>query len=219
MTSAPSSQEGFTLLEMLVSVTLMGLLAILLFGSLHFASRAWERSEANGDEMGDLRLVQELLRREIEQAYPAAAVTGAEGRKVEFLGTADTMRFLGPAPLAGGLAGNAWIVLNSGSSGGDRQLTIRASPELAVPGTVPWKDALLRGASTIHFSYFDAGADDGAPGWRDHWIGQKTLPAMVRIQIAFPKRDARAWPELVVAPRIAADADCIYEASTHRCRE
>ena len=68
--TARRAEAGFTLLELLVSMTLLALLAIAMFGSLRFGARAWDRSEAHGAGMEQVRLVQQLLRRDLEQAYP-----------------------------------------------------------------------------------------------------------------------------------------------------
>jgi hypothetical protein len=72
---------------------------------------------------------------------------------------------------------------------------------------------VLRHVQGIAIAYLPAKG-----GWQDGWRNQPALPALIRIRVTFPKGDGRTWPELFIAPRISADADCTYDQSTKLCR-
>jgi general secretion pathway protein J len=198
---------GFTLIELLVSLTLLGLLFVLLFGSLRFGTRAWERTAASIDATDSIRFAQDFLRHTVERTCPRLLppTQNSAALRVDFSGAPDAMRFLGPAPVAaGGLSCEA-MALEVRPEGRQRQLVLRAGDGAAVTN-------LLHQAQTIDFSYRSPSGD-----WQSSWSGA-TLPQLVRIRVTFPKNDPRLWPELFVAPRISAEADCTYDAATGTCR-
>src|SRR5271154_905764 len=108
-----NSQAGFTLLELLVSLTLLGFLFVLLFGGLRFGTRAWERSDSTSDSTRDVLLAQSIVRREIERACPIAfRVAGSDvAPAIDFSGTATSVMFRGPAPGSLGAAACTRVTL------------------------------------------------------------------------------------------------------------
>ena len=190
-------EAGFTLIELLVSLTLLGLVFVLLFGGLRFGMRAWERTAANADQGESVRTAQDVLRGEIEQACPRRAGTPV---RVRFSGDAGGVSFLGPLP--GGTACAA-LRLQAVRDGNLERLVLR---------TASLNDALLAKAQSIDFAYL------GPAGWQGGWSNQADLPRLVRLRVSFPQGDTRVWPELFIAPRISAEADCTYDPATKSCR-
>jgi general secretion pathway protein J len=213
----PRHDEGFTLIELLIAMTLLGFLTILLFGGLRFGARAWERTEAHESGMDEVRLVQGLLQREIEQAYPYFVASESGDGQVDFRGTADSMTLLAPAPEAFGGAGRAHISFRVSRSGNSIRLVMLERPELANSDDAVRQETLLTNLASVRFSYF-GNSGTGGPVWHDRWSGQATVPQLVRVHVEFPKGDARVWPELIAAPRIFADANCVYDAGTKKCQ-
>ena len=201
------TQSGFTLLELLVSMTLLGLLFVLLFGGLRFGMRAWEHGTTTTDAVDSVRSVQDLLRREIERACPRLSAAGPQDMPhVEFSGTPWQLNFLAPAPDAAG--GQRCVPMTLAVQPDGRLQRLRL-----VLGVNPEATDLVNHAQSIEFSYL---ATDGV--WRNDWRGQPDLPALVRLRVIFASGDARLWPELFMAPRISAEADCTYDVATKSCR-
>jgi general secretion pathway protein J len=205
------NESGFTLIELLVTITLLSLLALVLFGGLHFGIRAWEGASANSAGADDLRVVQNILRREIEQAYPYYASDDPLHPEIDFRGDDHAMTFLAPAPQVMERSARYRITVAEERSAGDVQLAIRAAPELATTGNSTWSAPLLRNLAAVRFSFL------GPDGWHDAWKNRSTLPSLVRVRVTFRRGDSRFWPDLIVAPRIAADAGCVYDYVTKRC--
>jgi general secretion pathway protein J len=192
-------EAGFTLIEMLVTMVLLSLIAVLLFGGLRFGVRAWDGAAAHGAGMEELHVAQQMLRHEIEAAYPRY---DAAHSAVAFDGDETHMRFLAPAPQALDTQGRVSVALAAEPDGKDEQLALEAGDT---------SSALLRHAAAIRFAYFDGGR------WSDSWQGANALPTLVRIRVSFKPGDGRLWPDLIVAPQIATDAGCVYDASTRHC--
>jgi general secretion pathway protein J len=218
LNALPSREAGFTLLEMMVSLVLLSLLSLLLFGGLRLGARAWDNSEARGAGTDELRVVQQLLRHEIEQAYPFYLTADPVHPTVDFSGSATHLEFLAPAPRALSSPGRSRISFAALRDGSHMMLAIRSRPELAAGNTDTWSETLLRNLAFVRFSYFGADDPRGAPTWRAQWTGTRTMPRLVRVEVQFARGDGRVWPDLVVAPRIETDAGCVYDFATQRCR-
>ncbi len=208
-------QDGFTLIEMLVSLSLLALLSLLLFGGMRFGVRAWDRNAAHGAGMDDLRVVRGLVQREIESAWPAYVVTDPVHPVVDFEGDGRTMNFIAPQPQAADSSGRARVTFATARQGRHLALVMRLRPELAAGGES--SDTLLSNAAALRFSYYGSPAG-GTPSWRGDWPKSSRAPILVRIHVDFAKGDGRIWPDLIVAPRIEADSGCVYDFATHYCQ-
>ncbi len=71
--------QGFTLLELLVAITLLGLLMAALFGGLRLGARVWETGETRLDASARVQIVQDFLRQRLAEAA-AAGSGGARPR-------------------------------------------------------------------------------------------------------------------------------------------
>jgi general secretion pathway protein J len=77
---------------------------------------------------------------------------------------------------------------------------------------------LLADIERAEFSYFGATLSDSTAQWRNEWLQQAAAPQLVRMRTWFLAQDSRQWRDLLVAPRISADASCVYDTLTKRCR-
>jgi general secretion pathway protein J len=70
-----------------------------------------------------------------------------------------------------------------------RQLVLRFGGRSAV---------LARRLETAQFDYFASGA------WASHWDEAERLPRLIRVRLTSRDDTSRHWPELLLAPRLAA---------------
>jgi len=61
---------GFTLIEVMVAMMLLGIMMLLLYSGLNFSLRAWNAGDANGRRVADSRVADNFLRREVSEMYP-----------------------------------------------------------------------------------------------------------------------------------------------------
>jgi hypothetical protein len=66
---------------------------------------------------------------------------------------------------------------------------------------------LLEGVAALRLRYFGSPRPREEAAWREAWLDAAVLPAAVEVAIAFREGDARTWPPLVVAPRLAASTN------------
>ena len=213
------AQAGFTLMELLVAITLLSLLSLVLTSSLRFSLTAWARGADHADRTDQSLLVQDFLRRAIADAYPYFLSTDpTRGGHVDFAGRADSLQILTLAPRAQGAVGRMRLELLVERTPARTDLVAASVPELAAGATERSRKILIPNVEDVTLSYFGRKRSDKEATWHAVWSGEPALPQLVRIKVALPSGDTRAWPELVIAPRIAADVSCVYDPLTKLCR-
>jgi len=214
------SEAGFSLVEVLVALVLLGLLSMALFFSVRFGMTAWQRGGERSDQIHTSMLVQDLLRRLIGQAYPLVRADGTGSGRVDFAGTATSLDFLAPVPVALASGGRARFKLAIERRGDHSDLVLTSRPELVAddaPAELSRK-TLLATIEAGEFAYFGVTQSQSAALWRERWSGELSLPALVRVRVHFARSDPRLWPDLTIAPRISADVGCEYDPLTKLCR-
>ncbi len=194
-------QAGFTLLELMVSLALVGLLTMVLTGGIRFGARVWEASQVQAEAANEVHAIRRFVRERALAARPVRAIRdGAERRAVGFSGDGAALRLvtLMPAYVARGGLYHFEIAATAGDEGAG--MAVKWWPyggEESGPGS--GQRLLLEGAEDIRLSYFGDEEETGAMAWHDAWRGGRDLPRLVSIKVVFPAGDPRVWPELIVA--------------------
>ena len=175
-------EAGFTLLELLVSITLLSLLLVALSSGVHFAGRAWRMQEDRIARQGDIQAVQNALRQML-----------TSGRSFE--GGSESLRFVGTLPAALARGGLFDIELYRS---GDRLLLSWRQHFKGVSAGLPHDEAsLLDGVTDMDLSYYLK-----AQGWR-HATTDKSKPVDI-VAVKLLLTNGREWPILAIAPAINA---------------
>lgn len=208
-------EGGFTLVELLVSLTLLGMLSLVLLGGLHFGRSVWQATETKTAAINRIRAFQAALASELARTYPEVEETDAsEGEKIKFDGERDRMTFLTPSPDHSGILVETTV--GPEPFGKTLRLVERRHPELMRVGRESVADAHVPAVSSVRLSYFGSVKDNEAPDWHESWSNQAKLPDLVRVQVTFA--DHRfGWPVFVVKPRIEADVTCTFDPLARTC--
>ena len=203
---APPQASGFTLVELLVALTLFALLSVLLFGGLRFGTRATAAGTAELEWSAEIATATTFLRNQLADVQPIDIGGSPQQPALAFDGRTDSVEFVGlpPAHLAqGGL--HKFTLTVERSEAGRRQLLVIwrlvRSDGTSVSLSPPHRTVLLDGIAGLSFAYFGGTGGDDAPGWHDEWRDEPQLPRLIRLRVAFA--DGRHAPDLVVALRTA----------------
>ncbi len=191
MTRGPDG--GFTLLEVLVAMFVLGLLFVLLSQGMQFGLHTVQLQAATRDREGDIDAVDRVLRRLVGSADP-----GLYPEPATLQGTATAMSFTTELPLYGAEQVQPVDVVLSAEGG---RLLLRWTPHRHVetfgPPLPPHTNVLLGGVDGLELSYWRQG---GSGGWISQWEKEEKLPALVRIRLLFGRHGSRHWPPLIIAP-------------------
>ncbi|MBL6854207.1 MAG: prepilin-type N-terminal cleavage/methylation domain-containing protein [Alphaproteobacteria bacterium] len=206
----PTSHEaGFTLVELLVAMTLLGFVSILLFGGLRLGTRVWERTETGFQGDRALHGVEEAIADAVGHAYPRLIHRSATTSEIAFSGSPSSIALTAQT----GDAGVAEVVITADQGAGS--LTVASRSEIS--GATAATTTVFAGVASATFSYFGTTAGDNEPRWHDTWQSQRALPRLVRIVVRM--RDGRQTPlDLTIAPRIQAPMDCVFDVLTDNCQ-
>ena len=196
-----AATRGFTLLEVVVALSLLALAVALALGTLRGATQATGKAEATAQRDERLRAVQGFLRRQVGGALPMAMSIDPQSGEARFW-EADNDKVEFVAAMPGYLSRGGPQVQTLELVGDKLQFQFAM---LTPDGPLdPERDpvVLLDGIEQASFEYrtFD---DRGHPGtWRREWAQKSVLPPLVRLKVRF-KDPRRHWPELVLAPKLA----------------
>jgi general secretion pathway protein J len=206
-----AAEDGFTLLELLVAITLLGLLMAALFGGLRLGARVWERADVRLDASMRTQVVQDFVRQRLTEMLPLETTPRELQETVyepAFVGTTEAVRFASPVPenLGAGLHLMELALAESGQVDGAADLVLRWRP-LEPDGQInvevaPEQRVLIENIEALELSYFGPIDPAQPPGWWQVWEGQAALPLLIRMRLRFPENDARTWPELIVRPMV-----------------
>ncbi len=223
MSHTPFDDEaGFTLIETLVALSILSLMSLLAFATLRIGTGLWVRVGQNSDAVSEVAVVQDLLRRTIEQAYPAVIPMQERGYVVSFNGTQDSLELTATLPREIAIGGLRRIRIAREAAQGRGPLVLRSRMErnLAEMAALPEPEQRIEvvpDMRAIVFAYYGVLGDDEKADWHAQWSGQKHLPQLVRVELT-PAAGNRHWPPQTVAPRVTVDATCVLDPLTKQCR-
>jgi general secretion pathway protein J len=210
-----SRAAGYTLIEMLVSLIIVGFISALMLSGLNTGRRVWERADIANLAGETVSGAQMLLRERLEHAFPATRYDKIP-TYADFTGNAEAVNFLSPPRDIHAPQGLMRYTLGLASNG---DLVLSSASDLAVDPHAPGEQlVLLHNVQQLDIAYFGVVPPDKAPNWHDQWGQRALLPLLIRIRVQFPPDDPRAWPELVVKPFATVDSMCVLTVMTGKCR-
>ncbi|MGH7278206.1 MAG: prepilin-type N-terminal cleavage/methylation domain-containing protein [Candidatus Rokuibacteriota bacterium] len=198
--------NGFTLVEVLIALAILGALLAVAFGGLRVGVSAWRQGEDRAEAHQHVRGVALLLARAMGGAYPYRASLGqAPEPIVLFRGTGDRVEFVTQAPPLPAAIPVAFTAVVLGVETGEQAgLVVR---QRVLPNRDPFTEAAVTlrdpTVTTLAFRYLD---DSGA--WRETWDGdtERATPRAVRITVEtqLDGGGVEQFPPLTVSLRTTA---------------
>lgn len=195
-------QSGFTLLELLVALVVLGFLVVGLTQGVRAGLTMWGAQTRRVGETGELDAGARVLRMLLSgiSSPPSGGVFAGTAHPTKLEGHPDSLTFVGDLPTGLGTTRRADITLELV---GERlvlrwtahrhELTTASAPE-------PIETELIRGVAHLDIAYWGSSSPDQPAGWQAQW-DSFNIPELIRVRLAFAKDDRRRWPDLIAAPQ------------------
>jgi general secretion pathway protein J len=196
--------HGFTLLEVLASLALLGLLMLGVYAGVRVATRSVHAGNARVERIDQVRAAQQLLRRELAQALGQTIDHDARGVPLVFEGAPRQMRYVAPLPGYLGSLGpqlQTLRLVDDGDNGLRLELGLALlPPDGGKPQPVGEPQLLVDHVRSARFSYRGVDARGHPTPWLARWTDGRTLPRLVRLELQLD--GLVSWPTLEVPLRV-----------------
>ncbi len=195
---------GFTLLEVLVALALLGFVSVIAAGVLHLAINSRDSIDSYGHTVQQLRTSGMLLRSSLARAQPTTWRWTLTGEPRSLLGFADELHFVSPLPPRWA-DGRLYLFTIGAEVHENRKrlmLSYRAlgdGPGEAVSSEPKESFVLIEEIGELSFAYsgFDDGLTDRGKKWHDSWERSR-LPRLISIHVEPGERRLKPWPRWTV---------------------
>lgn len=199
----PARQWGFTLVEVLVALTLLSVIMLALGAALRTVGQSGERIDVRLTRSDDFRVAQAFIRSTMGRVSARKAVMSDQPGMsvVQFAAAADAASWVGIMPARYGSGGRHFFRLAVERVGNESALVIRFVPWADTPGFPDWSQAqsrvLASGLAEFALRYEDARRTPSV--WAPEWVPKDRLPDHVSVTVVSA---AGAWPVLVIPLRV-----------------
>jgi general secretion pathway protein J len=205
-------ESGFTLVELLLAITLMSILLGLTYSGLRAATRSSEQGEKLLAAGGELRASHQFIRRQLNQMLPLpfAVTDDAEELRVVFEGDARHIKYVAPMPGYLG-TGGPQVQLVEIVNGDNGESIVQFSHALLQGFEEEFlydrePVILLERVDSAGFEFLGKDEEGELTGWTTSWDQPDVLPVAVRLDLAFQEDLNMRWPDLAAGVRIDAQA-------------
>jgi general secretion pathway protein J len=195
------AEAGFTLLELLIAITLVGMMAVGVWAIFSISVRSWSRGIEAIDANQRHRSVLDMTRKQLASAYPIYSNTdtqSAETASIIFNGTENGIHFVSLTSLQFFESPGLTLVSYEMVQDSDGTLSL-IEKEARFTGqddslndsrTIP----IFRNLQTCTFEYYNSGNAEEPARWVSEWDGSASarLPAAIRMTMV--SRDSQGNP-------------------------
>ena len=195
---------GFTLIEVMLAMTLLSIMVVLLFSSLKIGAESWNKGESKIAQVNEKAVVYQFFKRHLPSVQPLWDEFSGDKRQFSFQGERDKLQFVSVFPASSGRKGlQLFDVIFDKTDPGIVKVILK--PFYPAIDNEEWQSEeviLLENVETFELAYF-AKEDNSKDGvWGDNWQEKDSLPELVKIKIELV--DKSYWPEMVFALRLAS---------------
>jgi general secretion pathway protein J len=174
-----SHLRGFTLIEVLIAMTLLSIMVVLLFSSLKICADSWEKGESKITDVNEVAVVYNFFQRHLSVAKPLWNDFSGEEKTFSFQGKAQSMQFVSAFPASAARSGLQLFSIELQTEDNDQFINVTLTPFFPIAEGEKWHKeevSLIEHVSDFTLAYF--GSDDGVSegSWREEWLNKEIQP-------------------------------------------
>ena len=214
LTPCALSQRGFTLIEVLIAMTLLSMMVVLLFGSLKICADSWEKGESKITDVNEVAVVYNFFQRHLSVAKPLWNELSDEEKTFSFQGKTQSLQFVSAFPASAGRSGLQLFSIQFQKEDNEQVINVTITPFFRVAEGEEWHKeevSLVRHVSDFNLAYF--GSDDGVSEgtWQDEWLDKGVQPRLVKINIKLDNEIY--WPEMIIDLKVTGSINNVDAAT------
>ncbi len=193
------SSKGFTLIEVLIAMTLLGVMVVLLFSSMKICAGSWQKGEDKIAEVNEVAVVYQFFQRHLSTALPLWNDFSGADKAFAFQGKNQELQFVSAFPASAKKSGLQLFSITFINDGKEQDIQVSIAPFYPVTEGEEWRKeevTLLRHIRSFSLNYF--GSDDAQTEgvWQEDWLEKEIQPRLVKIKIT--RDDGNYWPEMLI---------------------
>jgi general secretion pathway protein J len=208
---APKSlHKGFTLIEVLIAMTLLGIMVVLLFSSLKICADSWEKGESKITDVNEVAVVENFFQRHLSAAKPLWNDFSKEDKTFSFQGKARSLEFISAFPASAGRSGLQLFSIQLQEEDNEQLVKVTITPFFPVTEGEEWRKeevTLIKHVSNFKLAYFgsDDNGNENKDVWLDEWLTRDVQPRLVKINIEL--ENEIFWPEMIIELKVTGAAN------------
>ena len=189
-----SGQQGFTLLELMISIVLMGMVVLITAGAMRLGFRSAESGQRKIESIERFRTSLNIVESQMQSAFVIKkSGTEADLEFTQLKGDHNSLEFRSLYSLWGGTRGPVFIIYNvkEGNRGG-KSLYVTENPIIIPEATR--EVLLIEDAKDIFFEYYKKGPTDEKGSWAEDWTDKDNIPNKIKLTI---NKDMKVLPMII----------------------
>jgi general secretion pathway protein J len=176
-------QQGFTLLELLISISLLAFIVLIIAGGMRLGFRAAESGQKKIDALERYRTSLNIVEGQIQSAFMVKQ-TGLtlDENFSQFSGDRSSMQFRSVSSMLGEAKGPVLVSYTVKDDGTGTRALYGSEISLFIEGKAR-EIRLMDKARDISFEYFEKGPTDEKGKWVNEWDSKDKMPERVRMTI------------------------------------
>ncbi|NJD57312.1 MAG: prepilin-type N-terminal cleavage/methylation domain-containing protein [Nitrospirae bacterium] len=171
-------QRGFTLLELVIAITLIGLIVLIVTGAMRLSYRSVSSGEKRIDQLERLRTTAGVIDAQVQSCMPLRTEPDTEP-KSSLKGQSDSLELATNYSLWKGRAGYVLAAYHIALGEDGRQALSISEHTVGVDDTR--ETQLLGGFDEMRFSYYATAAGESEGSWAEEWTDETLMPEKVRL--------------------------------------
>ena len=181
-----SSQNGFTLLELLISLVMIGIIAVIISSTIRLAVHVVNTGEEKIEHLERTRTSFNIIDSQIQSQIPLTFDDNAE-KKFYFQGDKGFLQFPTNYSIWGGQQGYVMVRYKVESDDTGKQLL--AVSENIIGTSSNRESRLFSAVDAIYFEYFFKDPTEEKGKWVDKWTDTANIPQKIKLNLIYGEKN------------------------------
>ena len=176
----PKRNTGFTLLELIISITLVAIIVLIVAGAASLGYRSFSTGEKKLNAIERLRASLIIIDAQIQSGVPLTLEDGGV-KQYYFVGEQDSLKFSTNHSIWGGQRG--YVIVNYRVETDNQGKRTLFASEYKVGMENQKETKLLEGFNEITFDYFKQDDTEEEGEWVTQWVDEEMMPTRIRLNL------------------------------------